>query len=79
VDPIISSGGGHGSGADGPHHPQHKSDNAFWNFTKFQHPLQRDHSFHSVGKSIITNLLLNQTPEIPLVKKCFFFPQNKNS
>lgn len=29
-----------------------KSDNALWNFSKFQHPLQRDHSFHSVGKSL---------------------------
>lgn len=27
-----------------------KGDPGFWQFNKFQHPLQRDHSFHSVGK-----------------------------
>jgi len=26
-----------------------KNETAVWNFNKFQHPLQRDHSFHSVG------------------------------
>ncbi len=41
-----------------------KSDNAFWNFSKFQHPLQRDHSFHSVGKSVSSQVKIHITHRI---------------
>ncbi|ODM95735.1 hypothetical protein Ocin01_10946 [Orchesella cincta] len=69
VDPIISSGGhGGSSGTDGP--LQQKSDNTFWNFTKFQHPLQRDHSFHSVGGFTLNGQYNTQVKKRPVVKFC---------